>query len=177
MKRSFKVRLLAVINHIHRAFVVLALTLLVLMTIIISVNVFMRYVLNSGLYWAEEVVKLALAWFTFISMAVGVKEGLHISLQLLPRMQNTVDRVLTLLKDLLILGIGLIMIIIGARLIGFTSSSIMPATAWPSSTLYFILPFAGLLVSLEALLDLFNADTSSPGFDESFLEGPQDTHA
>ena len=56
----------------------LAKVLLAAMVILTSTNVFMRYVMNSGIGWSEEISLVIVVWFTFISMALGVKQRLHI---------------------------------------------------------------------------------------------------
>ena len=40
---------------VDNVLIILAKALLLIMVIIISLNVFMRYVLNSGIRWAEEI--------------------------------------------------------------------------------------------------------------------------
>jgi TRAP-type transport system small permease protein len=150
------------INKIHNYFVYFAMILIVIMTLVISVNVFMRYVLNSGLKWGEEVAKLLVVWFTYISLAVGVKQGLHISLGLLPKnLPRWFDAALDYLKIAVIISVAVVMIIFGFKLVSITSSSIMPATKWPSSTLYFIVPFSGILVLLEAVIVLLKIDDAA----------------
>lgn len=167
-----------IVNIIHISFVILAMVLLVGMVVIISVNVFMRYVLNSGLTWAEEIAKLLVVWFTFISLAVGVKQGLHISIHILPRkLPKWFNFTLDLLKDLLVLLLGIVLLVYGIKLIGFTSRSIMPATKLPGSLLYFILPFSGVLVSLEAIIDIFRLDDGAEDVEKYMFGGAHDADA
>jgi len=148
--------------------------LLVGMAIVIIINVFMRYVLNSGLRWGEEVAKLLMVWFTFIAMAVGVKQGLHISLHLLPkRLPAWLNTILSLLKDVITLIIAVVFMIYGIKLVQFTSTSIMPATEWPSSILYMILPLAALLIASEALMDIFKIE-DNPEMIDSLLKNKGD---
>jgi len=146
--------------------------LLVGMAIVIIINVFMRYVLNTGLRWGEEVSKLLMVWFTFIAMAVGVKQGLHISLHLLPKnLPFKLEKIFTLLKDIITLIIALVFFIYGIKLVQFTSSSIMPATEWPSSILYLILPIAAVLIASEALMDIFGIEDYPEKIEAIFTKG------
>ena len=161
-----------VVNAVHISAIYLALVLLVAMAIIIVTNVFMRYVLNSGLQWAEEISKVLMVWFTFIGMAVGVKQGLHISIHILPRnLPAWLDRFLIWIKDLITLAIAVVFLVFGIKLVQFTSTSIMPATQWPSSLLYLILPVSSVLILSEALLDLFKIDDESEGINRLFQKG------
>ena len=51
---------------------------LLLMTAIIVVQVFSRYVLNDSPVWAEQAALLLMIWYVFIAAAAGVREGFHI---------------------------------------------------------------------------------------------------
>lgn len=157
------------VNGIHTSFVYIAMILIITITIITSANVFMRFVMNSGLTWAEEVTKILVVWFTYISMAIGVKQGLHISLHVLPQdLPKSVTLILKIIKDLITIIIAIVMIVYGIKLIEFTSKSIMTATEWPSSVLYMILPFSGVLIISESLMDLFGIDDEPEKIEEFF---------
>ena len=115
---------------------------------------------------------MLMVWFTFIGMAVGVKQGLHISLHLLPKkLPPKLEFALTLLKDLVTLVIAVVFFYFGIHLVKFTSSSIMPATEWPGSLLYLILPLAALLIFSEALMDLLRIDDDPQGINQLFSKG------
>ena len=55
---------------------------LVLMTTIIIVQVFGRYVLNASPVWAEQAAMLILIWCVFFAAAAGVREGFHIRISI-----------------------------------------------------------------------------------------------
>ena len=56
---------------------------LVLMTVAIFAQVFVRYVLNDSLQWAEPASVMIMGWFIFLGAAVGVREGYHLSFDVL----------------------------------------------------------------------------------------------
>jgi TRAP-type C4-dicarboxylate transport system permease small subunit len=154
-------------RFIHLALVAFAKILLLAMVVLIFSNVFMRYVLNSGIPWSEEVSIVIVVWFTFISLALGVKHRLHISLCLLPaRISPRTDFVLAKLTDLVTLFIGYIMIRYGWILVQFTSRSILPATEMPASVMYFPLVLSGILVTYEGFMNLLGLDKDDADMDE-----------
>lgn len=51
----------------------------VFMTIIIFLQVFVRYVLNSSVVWTEPGAVMVMGWFIFLGAAVGVREGYHLA--------------------------------------------------------------------------------------------------
>ena len=99
--------------------------------------------------------------FVFISMALGVRKKLHISLHLWRRPIPKLDIVLEKLADLVVLFIGVVMLIYGRILIQFTMRSIMPATELPSALLYMVLPLSAVLMIYEAITDLLGFDTDA----------------
>ena len=144
---------------LFRIALVVAQVLLVAMVILITANVFMRYVLNSGIFWAEEISLVMAVWFIFIAMALGVRKNLHISIHLFRNPAPWLDKTLDVLKSAAAILLGYILLRYGSILIWFTSRSIMPATELPSSILYLILPFSAVLIIYEGITDLFGYDT------------------
>ena len=68
-------------------------TALVLMTIIITVQVFGRYVLNASPVWAEQAALLILIWCVFMAAAAGMREGFHIRISVMvDRLPNSFER-------------------------------------------------------------------------------------
>ena len=57
--------------------------LLLAMTILVCISVFYRYILGRGITWSDEVSMLLMVWFGFISIAYGVKQKLHLSVELI----------------------------------------------------------------------------------------------
>lgn len=157
---------------IHLTLVAFAKILLVAMVVLIFSNVFMRYVLNSGIPWSEEVSIVIVVWFTFISLALGVKHRLHISLCLLPeRISPRTDFILARLTDLVTLFLGYTMIRYGWILVLFTSRSILPATEFPASVMYFPLVLSGILVLYEGFMNLFGLEKDDADMDERLSGG------
>jgi TRAP-type C4-dicarboxylate transport system permease small subunit len=159
-------------NLLHVVLVRVAQALIVGMVIVIVINVFMRFVLDSGLFWAEEVAILFSTWFIFIAMGLGVKQRLHISLHIIPRrlLPKLVDGTLDRIDYIVALAVGTVMLVFGFKLVKFTSTSIMPATKWPASTQYMPLILSGILIIYEAVMKIFNIDTRDAEI-ESKLSG------
>lgn len=54
--------------------------LLILMTLIMGLQVTMRYVFRSSLSWSEELVRFMFVWSTFISVPFCIKHGISIKI-------------------------------------------------------------------------------------------------
>jgi TRAP-type C4-dicarboxylate transport system permease small subunit len=148
-----------VFDVLYTASSVLARVLLVAMVLIIGVNIFMRYVLNSGLRWGEEIALVLVGWFVFLSIPMGVRKRLHISLHLWRRPIPKLDAVLTRIAAVGVIVVGVVFLIYGNRLIQVAMRSIMPASRLPSGLLYMVLPLTAVLMIYEGATDLVGYET------------------
>jgi len=153
--------IIAFFNFIHIVMVYFAKLLMIAMVLIIFANVVLRYGFNSGLVWSEEVALLLAVWFIFIAMSLGVKQRLHIHITLFAsdRIPAWLDRALWQLRNIIVMGVGIVMLLDGQKLVGFTMRSIMPATNWPAGLMYAVLPVSAVIIIYETLTDIFNIDT------------------
>jgi len=60
--------------------------LLVSMTLLVFIEVVMRFGFNSGIHWAQEVTLLLAAWFVLFGASYGVKVGAHIGVDVFVKM-------------------------------------------------------------------------------------------
>ncbi|MDY0972108.1 TRAP transporter small permease [Siccibacter turicensis] len=88
------------------AMVIAGLALLV-MTIVIPIGIFSRYVLNRGESWPEPIAIICMVTFTFIGAAVSYRAGSHIAVNMLTdRLPAALQRLCARLVDLLMLVIS-----------------------------------------------------------------------
>lgn len=159
-------------NLLHIMLVILAKGLLVAMVLTIFANVVLRYGFSSGLQWSEELGLLMAVWFSFIAMVLGVKQHLHIHINLLTeeQMPAKVNLVFDKINDLVIIFTGFIFLRWGIPLVGFTMRSILPASHLPAGWLYMIMPVSAVFLIYEGLTDFFGIDTDDEAVD-SWLNG------
>ena len=60
--------------------------LLVASSAILFVNVVARYVFNSGMVWAEELVRYQIVWLVFVGASVAARKGIHIGVEAIVHM-------------------------------------------------------------------------------------------
>ncbi len=126
---------------------------MVLLTVIVFLDVNLRYIFKSGFSWTQEVATLMLVWFSLIGVAIGVLEKIHIFIEMFTRrLPAKVLRILEVINYLLIAAFGVLMVVIGIKIMHMTSMTTLPATKMPSSVLYVIFPLSGLLIFINALL-------------------------
>jgi len=65
-------------DHFEEALIVL---LMAVMTVLIVVQIFMRYVVQESLTWSEELARYVFVWATYLGVAYGVKKNAHICVE------------------------------------------------------------------------------------------------
>lgn len=116
--QSGVLRLAIGLGHLARVALWVAGAGLVAMTAIISAQVFFRYVLNGSIIWSEPAAVILMGWFIFLGAAVGIRDGYHLSfdvlLYLLPERGKLV---LHSISDLVVAAFGTGMIWYGGELL------------------------------------------------------------
>ncbi len=64
--------------HWGTAFVVIV--LMAVMTAVIGLQVFCRYVLNASLIWPEELARYAMVWITCLASGIAVRQASHLGI-------------------------------------------------------------------------------------------------
>ena len=125
---------------------------LVMMTAFTAAQVFYRYLLNSSIIWSEPVSIVLMAWFIFLGAAVGIREGNHLSFDVL--LIFVPDKVKTLfytLSDIVVICFGAGMIYYGGQLMNSGWNIKIPTLGLPRAIDYMPLVVGGVLVVLFSL--------------------------
>ncbi|MDP2122677.1 MAG: TRAP transporter small permease [Hoeflea sp.] len=90
---------------------------LILMTVFIMSQVIARYVFNDSLVWSEPAAVILMGWFIFLGAAVGIREGYHLSFDvMLYFLPHGVKLWLHSISDLVVTGFGVGMVWYGSQL-------------------------------------------------------------
>ena len=71
------------LNHVEETFICL---LLVVMTLLVFVEVILRFGFGHGVLWAEELTLMLSGWMVLIGTSYGIKVGSHIGIDMLVRL-------------------------------------------------------------------------------------------
>ena len=125
---------------------------LVAMTTVVAWQVFSRYLLNHSPSWTEATSVLLMGWFIFLGAAVGIREGYHLSFDVLLFVLPERGRnVLHTVSDLVVTAFGLGMVIYGFKLAYGTWDATMPALGLPGGFALLPVIIGGVLVVLFSL--------------------------
>ncbi len=146
-------------DMIYRVLLEYSKLVLLVIVFIVSAQVISRKFLGTSIRWSEEVALLLMVWMAFISMAIGVEKKLHIAITMFYDMfPKKIRWLFEKINYGVIFAFGVILINYGIKLINSTSNSTLPATKWPASTLYLMMPVGGLFICYFTILDFFKLD-------------------
>lgn len=127
-------------------------TALVAMTAVIAAQVVFRYALNSSLIWSEPLAIILMGWFIFLGAAVGIREGYHLSfdilLYILPR---RVKLWFFSISDLLVGGFGVGMVWFGSQLAGSAWNIRLPSLGITGAVDFAPIVGGGVLIVIFSL--------------------------
>lgn len=160
--KSRKLDIIQITDHVSR-YVTAALTGVVglavaVMCVATVLQVFYRYVLESALYWPEEVARASLVWLTFTGAAIGARHGTHVAITAVhQRLPGRLRAIADIITALVIAFIGYAMLDLGwavAELTrGDTSASLEVSLFWYRLAI----PIGGIGVMLNTLPHLLRA--------------------
>ncbi len=140
------------------AFTWLAMLVQILMVIVVTYTVFTRYFLNFTPSWGEESALLCMVWFGFLSIALGVHDDLHLSLDIIDRiMPKKLVCPLEMFKYLVVMAIGAFMVYQGLIMVEIGSLNSLPGLQISSAWIYLVVPLSGaatIIYCVSALIGL-----------------------
>ena len=87
---------------------------MIVMIVVVSAQVGMRYLLNDSFDWADEVSRLAFVWTVFVAIPLGIRDGAHVGITILTERLPTAARALL------------------ARLMALLAAAMMAVVLWQS---------------------------------------------
>jgi len=122
------------------------------MAILVAVQVFCRYILNSSLFWSEELARYMLVWLSFFGATVAYYRNLHPGADALTsRLSAAKRRISQQLVYITTMGLALIMVISGTQFAWFVRMQISPALSIHKWIILIVIPLSGVLLFVYAL--------------------------
>ncbi|QAT48768.1 TRAP transporter small permease [Caproiciproducens sp. NJN-50] len=146
-------------DFVYRILLEYSKVVLLVIVLIVSAQVVCRKFLGFSIAWSEEVSLLLMVWMAFISMAIGVEKHLHIGIELFFKLfPKPFQKILAFINNIVTFLFGIMLIVYGVMLIQSTSDSTLPATQWPASSMYLMIPAAGFFICYYSLIEVFHLD-------------------
>ncbi|MFS0673897.1 TRAP transporter small permease [Ornithinibacillus sp. 179-J 7C1 HS] len=121
--------------------------LMFLMVSVVTAQVISRYLFNSPFTWTEELARYTFVWVSFLGMAIAVKYGSHIALDMLARKLTGISRKsLMVFNNLLVLVFSGILTYSGFEFVKLGARQTSPSLSLPMDIVYLVIPISGILL-------------------------------
>lgn len=126
-------------------------------TIMLTINVILRYFFQTSFFWAEEVTNYMVVWITFLGSAMCIRYGMHVSVDMVlqygsARLKQYITLMVTIISILftaLLTGVGVILVR------DFVASGqVTLALRIPMFVPYLAIPVGAFLMTLEYIEQL-----------------------
>ena len=135
-------------------------SLCLLMTVVVLLGVFFRYVLLEPISWSEELSTFMMVWVAMLGASMGIRRGRHVGVSYvvdqMPLLKKN-KRTISIVVNFLILLFLYVLVKEGLSLALFARNQISPALGlsmfWP----YFGLLVGGVVTGVQVVCQLFEA--------------------
>ncbi len=142
---------------------IVSISALVVLSVLVIIQVFWRYVLNSGILWTDEVITILMVMMTMFGSAAMTRRKLHTELLVfvdkLPEPARRAVRILTSLIGLAFLGVFLFA---SARYSLTTRGMVTTVLRIPMQYIFVILPIGAVFSIYEYLKTMPSVLTGRP---------------
>ncbi|MBW2682386.1 MAG: TRAP transporter small permease [Deltaproteobacteria bacterium] len=122
------------------------------MVIIVSAQVWYRFVLNDPLSWSEEAARYLFVWISFMGAAAGVRYQVHLGIDLLDKLLSPgAYRVAVVLVNLIIQIFLLVIIYWGFKILGVIQFQESPSMHISMRYPYMAVPVGGIFMLINSL--------------------------
>jgi len=144
-------------SYVDKIIALIAMTLLVVLCILVWLEVFLRFVLNSPISWAPELCRYLFVWIVYLGTFMALKRGAHMKMDIIPRfLSDFLNRILVLLNRLIVIAYTAIVFWSGLILIGKSMNQMMTILPLPMGVIHLIIPISSFLMFFDSVLGLIS---------------------
>lgn len=138
---------------------------MIAIVLIVSLQVFTRFVLQSSSSFTEELARFLLIWIGLFGAAYGYQMNAHLGLDIITnKLQGNFKKVIAAISHLLVLMFAIwVMVIGGSTLVALTLEPVQISAAMgiKMAYVYVAIPISGLLIVYFGLLKIVQLFSSS----------------
>ena len=117
------------------------------MAALITAQVLSRYIAGSPLTWSEELGRYIFVWMSFLGMAVAIKQGSHVALDILvKKLKGVSKKLLMLVNNAFVFFFGACFTVSGFKLVELGMRQKSPTLQLPMQYVYIVIPISGILL-------------------------------
>lgn len=131
---------------------------MILVLALLTVNIILRFFFSAGITWAEESIRYAIIWITFIGGAICFRRGIHVGIDLLleylpERSKKTLQFIINILA--IIFMILLIKYGIDLVLFSMATGQLAPALQIKMYWAYLAIPTGAFLSLIHLMIQTY----------------------
>jgi len=143
---------------LNKSIRVLTILFLSVITVIVPVEVVLRYLFGKSLYITEEFSRYLMVWVVFLASSLALKEDSHISIGILVnRFHGQARAWINLIAQALLVTFLIFLIIEGIIALHFQMDQIIPSLGLPIFWFYLAIPVGSFLMILNLLPRLWES--------------------
>ena len=132
--------------------------IMTVMLVVVSAQVWYRFVLNNPLAWSEEVARYLFVWISFLGSAVGVRMNVHLGIDLIDKVLSPRGRkIMTVAVNLLIQIFLVVVIFWGIKILKVVQFQKSASMGIPMTYPYLAVPMGAALMLLNSLRNTWAA--------------------
>lgn len=141
---------------LNQSIKVLTILCLSVLTIIVPIEVFLRYLFGKSLYITEEFTRYLMVWVVFLASSLALRENSHISIEIfVSRFRGRTRFWLNLIAQFVLVTFLVFLIIEGIIALSFQMDQIIPSLGIPIFWFYLAIPVGSGLMILNLLPKLW----------------------
>lgn len=130
----------------------LTILFLSVLTVIVPIEVFLRYLFGSSLYITEEFTRYLMVWVVFLASSLALREDSHINIGVLVnRFRGRIRSWLSLIAQILLIFFLVFLMIEGINVLQFQMDQIIPSLGVPIFWFYLAIPVGSFLMIINIL--------------------------
>lgn len=135
-------------------------------SVVLFINVVLRFGFNSGWEWAEEVARYSIVWIVFIGGSICARKGMHLAVDAVAvRLSEANQRILRMVVDVVCVLFCVYLTLYGWDMVQLAreTEQITAALEIPIYWVYLAIPVGGVLMGIRFAQDFYLAAKGEQG--------------
>jgi TRAP-type C4-dicarboxylate transport system permease small subunit len=141
---------MALLKFLEKVFEGFMVAIIIIQAMLLVVGVVFRYLINSPIVWADEIVRYSLVWMTFAGAALATRDNKHILVDVIDLMLPERGRKVTnWIADGVVIAFMLFLIVYGIKMTDYERGMFGETLSWFSyAYVYVSIPIGAALTIL-----------------------------
>lgn len=144
--------ILKVIDRFNKILIYIVGILLIVMTVVIALQVFSRFVLSDSLEWSEELARYLMIWLVFLAAALALRRKQLIGVEAInERLSFKAKRVLKTIVHIVSISFFILLMVKGVEMLGHVQAQTSPSMKISMLFPYAAVPVGGFFMFINSI--------------------------